>query len=212
LLPPASVAELNEAATGGMSRQWRRLFSVASDGSSFRHLVSRISGKGPTLLVLRTGDGSVIGGYADSSWSLSRKTGSGHPSFFGGEGCFLFSLQAGSDADGGRHCKIHRVATKDENRLYCHCEKLLSRPVGRVPGQPARDRPGCISFGGQLYEDWGDYFGLAIYDGLVHGSTQPTATYGNPKLAPTAAGANRVISDCHFAVPLNHFIPGFLSK
>jgi hypothetical protein len=25
-------------------------------------------------------------------------------------------------------------------------------------------------------------------------------------------GAVRVISDCHFAVPLNHFIPGFLSN
>jgi hypothetical protein len=28
----------------------------------------------------------------------------------------------------------------------------------------------------------------------------------------SAEACRRVVSDCHFAVPLNHFIPGFLSN
>jgi hypothetical protein len=32
-----------------------------------------------------------------------------------------------------------------------------------------------------------------------------------PRRNPSAAASRRVISDCHFAVQLNHFIPGFLS-
>jgi hypothetical protein len=39
------------------------------------------------------------------------------------------------------------------------------------------------------------------------------ATYGElpAYVLETAAGVTRVISDCHFAVQLNYFIPGFLS-
>lgn len=149
-------------------------------------MLELIAGKGPTIVVVQDQSGRKFGGYADSSWSTSRKA-----SFFGGSSCFLFSIldqsQSSMHSDA---CIIHRPtnpnSVADGNFLYCNYDgKLVSRSPDQVRSKYLARRqraPNCIGFGGQLYEEWGDCFGLCVYDGLQDGMSCACATYGNPVL------------------------------
>eukprot|EP00668_Euglena_longa_P020320 GGOE01025274.1.p1 GENE.GGOE01025274.1~~GGOE01025274.1.p1 ORF type:complete len:281 (+),score=98.51 GGOE01025274.1:62-904(+) len=98
---------------------WRRIFCSSKDGKSFTRFGTQVCNRGPTLVIIRDTEGSVFGGHADESWrtyaqrlkeaqaeaaAVSRATRLGqahdkkperpnqHRRFFGGEGCFLFTL------------------------------------------------------------------------------------------------------------------------
>lgn len=48
---------------------WERLFASSRDGQSFSTFMRRVRGHGQTIVVARTSDGRVIGGYATDVWS-----------------------------------------------------------------------------------------------------------------------------------------------
>lgn len=49
--------------------QWERLFASTRDGTSFGTFMRRVRGRGQTVVVAKTSDGKVVGGYATDVWS-----------------------------------------------------------------------------------------------------------------------------------------------
>ncbi|XP_038068610.1 MTOR-associated protein MEAK7-like [Patiria miniata] len=76
---------LNRHAPHHLRDQWRFLYSSGLHGASFATLLSHITHKGPTVLLVRDTEGHLFGGFASESWEIG-------PSFVGSSRCFLFSL------------------------------------------------------------------------------------------------------------------------
>jgi len=49
--------------------QWDRLFASTRDGTSFGTFMRRVRGHGQTIIVAKTSDGRIVGGYATDVWS-----------------------------------------------------------------------------------------------------------------------------------------------
>jgi hypothetical protein len=49
--------------------QWERLFASTRDGASFRTFMRSVRGQGQTIIVAKTSDGKIVGGYATDVWS-----------------------------------------------------------------------------------------------------------------------------------------------
>lgn len=49
--------------------QWDRLFASSRDGTSFGTFMRRVRGRGQTIIVAKTSDGKIVGGYATDVWS-----------------------------------------------------------------------------------------------------------------------------------------------
>merc|ERR1711862_205063 len=52
--------------------RWHRLFATSRDGASFSTFMRRVRGHGQTVIVARTTDGRVVGGFASEMWSGRR--------------------------------------------------------------------------------------------------------------------------------------------
>ena len=64
---------LNASLSSNHQCEWRLLFSNSLYGDSFSQLVSKISNKGPSLMVVRDKGGHVFGGFASHSWECKPK-------------------------------------------------------------------------------------------------------------------------------------------
>jgi hypothetical protein len=71
--------------------RWTRLYSLARDGDSFDACLRLVAHQRPTLLVLRTSWGEVMGGFADEPWQSD-----GGGAYYGGPGACLFKVQGGT--------------------------------------------------------------------------------------------------------------------
>jgi hypothetical protein len=49
--------------------QWDRLFASSRDGTSFGTFMRRVRGQKQTIIVAKTSDGKIVGGYATDVWS-----------------------------------------------------------------------------------------------------------------------------------------------
>ncbi|KAM3608918.1 uncharacterized protein V6R79_006770 [Siganus canaliculatus] len=67
------------------SAPWRLVFSTRLHGESFTRLVTGLTKRGPTLLLVRDTKGHVFGGFASHGWELK-------PQFQGDSRCFLFTV------------------------------------------------------------------------------------------------------------------------
>lgn len=70
ILDVLSVVYLNSQLAAELRLRWRLLFSTQLHGQSFSQLCSRITQRGPCLLVLEDRDGHVFGGFASCSWEV----------------------------------------------------------------------------------------------------------------------------------------------
>lgn len=66
-------------------RSWKRLYSLERDGDAFEMFLKKVQNDDFTLLVLKTTDGHVFGGFADRVWERQE-------SYFGAGQAFLFSV------------------------------------------------------------------------------------------------------------------------
>merc|ERR1712194_409105 len=48
---------------------WERLFASSRDGQSFGTFMRRVRGHSQTIVVAKTSDGRIVGGYATDVWS-----------------------------------------------------------------------------------------------------------------------------------------------
>mmetsp|Transcript_7747 Transcript_7747/g.8857 ORF Transcript_7747/g.8857 Transcript_7747/m.8857 type:complete len:363 (+) Transcript_7747:77-1165(+) len=83
-----SIAKLGLPASLAYCR-WKRIYSLARDGDSFNAFLKLVEGYHHTLLVIRTSNGEIIGGYADSEWKAQHQ---GNPEFYGSAQAFLFCV------------------------------------------------------------------------------------------------------------------------
>jgi len=108
---------------GMTSRQrgsWELLFHSDKHGKSFNTFMSRVSGRGSTVVIVSDRAGNVFGGFAGHPWA---KAGT----FTGDFSCFVFSLRP--------KAAVYRPSGVNENFQWC--------------GQGFNSLPNGFGFGGQ---------------------------------------------------------------
>lgn len=185
ILTPEMMRMLVSKAIPAMIRwsKWIRIYSLARDGDSFMTMIMKCKGHDMTLLVVRTADEAVFGGFAGKQWS-SPQGNFGRSAFFGTGQSFLYSFDLDLDKD--EEAKTTEtvdtnqpVETKDavavdenlppkltvfnwtgSNRYFQVCDTVNSR----------------IAMGGGGVEG---SFGLCFTNDFMRGSTGPCDTFGN---------------------------------
>ncbi|KAK3086094.1 hypothetical protein FSP39_013480 [Pinctada imbricata] len=103
ILDAKSLLYLNSNLPSSLQSEWRLLFSNSFHGDSFSQLVSQISHKGPSLMIIREKGGHVFGGFASHSWECK-------PKYYGEPTCFLFSLAP--------HYGVYTATMYNQNFMY----------------------------------------------------------------------------------------------
>lgn len=131
--------------------EWTRIYGSGVDGFSFYRLCHQILGwQGPTLLLIKSSKGDVFGAYLDQPWREWH-------TFYGGSGCFVFSLSPTLQV-----CRPRRgpgttrdfmyLNTKGRSKGLCVGSSSGSLETGRivVPHQLAdatvTTRSSCLTF------------------------------------------------------------------
>jgi hypothetical protein len=96
--------------------QHELLFSSRKDGTSWQVFVSRLVGQGATLILLKSKDGNVFGGYADEAFELKTD-------WFGNSSNFLFRLGDSDVWDGVS-------GTNDHYQYLCWGKKTFPNGLG----------------------------------------------------------------------------------
>lgn len=149
---------------------WIRAYSLRRDGDYFFTMFNKCNSFKHTLIVIKTTDGDILGGYADTLWGGSNKdwTYTKSNTFFGGGKTFLFASNPNVDRrDHHTSCKtekdsqsLHIYHWTGENE-YCQiCD--LER--------------GSLGMGG------GGSFGFFIEKDFTIGSSGSCSTFHNPPL------------------------------
>lgn len=100
---------------------WELLFNSNLHGGSFSTFCGQVCNRGPTLLLIRDKQGSLLGGYAADSWSKNGR-------FYGAFGSIIFSLLPTTT--------VWRPTGVNSNFLWC--------------GQGFEELPNGLGFGGQV--------------------------------------------------------------
>eukprot|EP01059_Diplonema_ambulator_P012974 TRINITY_DN23466_c0_g1_i1.p1 TRINITY_DN23466_c0_g1~~TRINITY_DN23466_c0_g1_i1.p1 ORF type:complete len:510 (+),score=136.27 TRINITY_DN23466_c0_g1_i1:44-1531(+) len=131
---------------------WIRTFCSIEHGSSLRTLYEVCHGKAPNLLVVRTVDGNLVGGFSMQAWEEQR--------YYHGTGqSFVFRFKAVMGPDGpapGEKIETWRWSEKNEFFTLSHA--------------------GMLAFGG------GSGPALCVNQSLSRGSTDACETYDCPPL------------------------------
>jgi len=115
-LDNASILFLNSNLLLEYRKNWRFLYSTLSHGRSLDEMVSKISYKGPTIMVIKDTDGNMFGAHASTSWCNTEG------GWVGNGECFIFSIQP--------KMAIFHSTGKDENY------QMLSNDLLALGGQP----------------------------------------------------------------------------
>jgi len=86
-LDNASILFLNTNILLEYRKNWRFLYSTKSHSRSMDELISKISYKGPTLIIVKDSAGRVFGAHASTSWCLTEG------GWVGNGESFLFSIE-----------------------------------------------------------------------------------------------------------------------
>jgi hypothetical protein len=179
-------------------RRWVRAYSLARDGDSFEMMMTLVSPHKFSLMVVKTTQGEVFGGFVDSPWDSGKAFG-----FYGGGQAFLFSLyqdptfdyNGNGDGDGDQQDSDN----KNTRRHIKTSPKLSSSSLGEGGGHQHEEQVTIYGWtGANTYfqvcdESKGSFamggggadgtFGLCVEDCFWKGSTGPCDTYGNAPLA-----------------------------
>jgi len=183
-------------------------YSLCRDGASLDILKRYCRAATYTILAIETTNGEVFGSFTSSPWRT-------HNRYFGTGEAFLWRM---------RHNRNTPVASLfDQAQLeseidifpyngsntyvqLCTRDKLALGGGGSFkPGLGGReiclnqedDVQSALSQGEEaVYLEWNDYgFGLALDQNLLHGSTSPSATFGNSALGSSGSGEGGQLFD-----------------
>jgi hypothetical protein len=183
-------------------------YSLCRDGASLDILKRYCRAATHTILAIETTNGEVFGSFTSSPWRT-------HNRYFGTGEAFLWRM---------RHNRNSPVASLfDQAQLeseidifpyngsnsyvqLCTRDKLALGGGGSFkPGLNGReiclnqeeDVQSALSQGEEaVYLEWDDYgFGLALDQNLLHGSTSPSATFGNSALGSSGSGEGGQLFD-----------------
>jgi len=162
ILTPKMMQQLSDEGLPDVVKlmRWKRAFSILRDGDSFHTFLRGLESFRHTIIVARTSNNIILGGYVDSKWE---KQGGGDMGrrFFGSGRCFLFSnassLRKNEDSE-EKELNIFKWSGAND---YCQV---------------------CDVDEGQLAMGGGGAFGLIVQDNFTKGSTGRCSTFNNPSL------------------------------
>ena len=192
--------------------RWHRPYSLSRDGDSFQTMMEKCGGYRHTILVCRTTDGDVLGGYADTAWKLG-----GCNTFFGSGRAFLFAtrpdlsdderewrdLKSGIFGRGNNRRRQKRSRPSSEGGAEC----INTAPKEDQAGKDERDA-GIYIFpwtGNNTYSQvcnaqleklamgGGGSFGFIVQENFSKGSTGPCSTFNNPRLIRDPSGCFEIV-------------------
>ncbi|KAI9323313.1 TLD-domain-containing protein [Dichotomocladium elegans] len=136
------------------------LFSSRTDGASWQIFANRITHQGATLVIIKTKEGTILGGYADEPWQPATD-------WYGSSSNYLFRISTNGrlpmDTWGGG-------SGSNNNFQYLNWGK--------------KSLPNGLAMGGQF-----DYPGLWLDSDFVHGQSNAgpvCTTYQSPQLTETS--------------------------
>lgn len=189
--PILSYSQLNEIHTNlppsVTLMTWSRAYSLNRDGDHFGVMMEKVINYQHTLIVIRTSDGDILGGYADTAWgdlmSARRKRTSG---FFGGGKAFLFATKPDTVRVEDEISQYEMYAT---DKSQSNTNEISFYPWTGVNeySQICDVRKGYLGMGG------GGSFGWFIQDHFTTGSSGPCLTFRNPSLTKGVDGHFKVV-------------------
>mmetsp|Transcript_28285 Transcript_28285/g.32529 ORF Transcript_28285/g.32529 Transcript_28285/m.32529 type:complete len:548 (-) Transcript_28285:128-1771(-) len=164
-------------------RQWNRIYCLRRDGDCFQTMQRCVQNYMYTLLVVKTYQGSVFGGFADRRWNIKACVGN---RFYGSGEAFLFRVKK------KEHKDTSNVLPKSQGCL--NTDAIIAPKVGddnesvliyKWTGdnnfcQMFDADQGIVAMGGGGSDG---SFGLCLEDSFFRGTTGKCATFGNEPLA-----------------------------
>lgn len=166
---------------------WTRAYSLNRDGDHFRSLMEKVENYQHTITVIRTKDGDILGGYADTAWGTQRSASSKKKigSFFGGGRAFLFATKPDLDKEE----EMKQEASDNTNTYNANKDTISFYPWTGVNeySQICDVTKGNLGMGG------GGSFGWFIQDNFTNGSSGPCMTFRNPPLTEGEDGHFKIV-------------------
>jgi len=141
--------------------KWKRLYSLHRDGDSFETMLRLVKNNEKTLMVIRTTNGDVFGGFADTAWKKQHNYQQGGK-FYGGGQCVLYRVTTKKGADG----------KTEQNGVKTYKWTGINRFCQLCDGEKS-----MIAMGGG-----GGAFGFCVVDDFRRGSTGRCDTFANESL------------------------------
>jgi len=194
--PILSNSQLYEIHSNGLPpavalMTWTRAYSLNRDGDHFGTLMENVGEYQHTLTVIRTKNGDILGGYADTAWGKQRSASSNRArgSFFGGGRAFLFATKP--DLDKEEEEMIQMMHGASHNNKIC---KPNNDTISFYPWTGVNDynqicdmRKGTLGMGG------GGAFGWFIQNNFTIGSSGQCMTFRNPPLTKGDDGNFKIV-------------------
>ena len=146
--------------------RWKRAYSLARDGDSFDSCLHLTRKERRSLMVIRTDDGQIFGGYADSPWKAF------HCNYYGSAQACLWKFTTNEDQDSASPNQQIEPVGPDQIKVFKWTG--LNRYI-----QYCDVTHRILAFGGG---GEAGSFGLCVEKDFQKGTTGPCATFGNEPL------------------------------
>ena len=161
------------------SRTWNRMYSLQRDGDCFQTMFKKVSRHQHSLIIIKTADDDILGGYADTPWA-SQCSGVRRGGFFGGGRGFLFATNPLLSEE---EETSQRDQIGDDDAPISFFRWTGANEYSQI----------CDSDAGTLGMGGGGSFGFFVQDNFTSGSSGACETFSNPPLIKSSGGSFDVV-------------------
>lgn len=158
---------------------WNRMYSLQRDGDCFYTMFKKVSRHQHSMIIIKTADGDILGGYADTPWA-NQRSGVSRGSFFGGGRGFLFATNPLLSEE-------EEIAQRDKNGDFDAPFSFFRWSGANEYSQICDFDVGTLGMGG------GGSFGFFVQDNFTRGSSGACETFSNPPLVKSSGGRFDVV-------------------
>lgn len=191
LSPPLMDSLLNFVPERFTNDNFWLKFSLIRDGASLDILRRYCRAATHTILAIETTNGEVFGSFTSAPWRLNNK-------YFGTGESFLWRMRHNRNTP--VHSLFEQAQLESEIDIFpfngsndyiqlCTMDKIALGGGSLLnPGADSNQADNALGTA-DVYLEWNDYgFGLALDENLLHGTTSPSATFGNSSLVSSSNG------------------------
>ncbi len=162
---------------------WNRAYSLSRDGDFFQTMVRKCAGFQHTIIVIKTDQGDILGGYADTPWGAggnkAANSAKSSRTFFGGGRAFLYATNP---------CLTEHELAEELRYRNPKDSIFFYRWTGENTYSQICDLDkGTMGMGG------GGAFGFYIQEDFSVGSSGYCFTFRNPPLTKTDDGQFKIL-------------------